>query len=192
MEAIKFQFEDSLISTQEIEQVGKDLISEISRIEKAQPEGYETVYASIHAPFDEQTIALVQSLVREKQALKPTLLVLIGIGGSNLGTLAIYQALGHSQDRLMCVDTIDSDQLARQLRRVEDELKQGHNIIINVVTKSGSTTETIINFELFLALLKKYRPEDYHNYVVVTSDKGSAFSDFAKNAGFSTLPIRRK
>ncbi len=197
MESIKFQFEDSLVSAQEMEHVGKELISEIQRIGQARSHKYDTPYASINAPFDQQNISKIQLLVQEKKALKPSLLVLIGIGGSNLGTVAIYQALGaRAQDDqttdLICADTIDSDTLARHLQRVEEELKDGNNIIINAITKSGTTTETIINFELFLNVLKKYHPEDYQQYVVVISDDGSAFSQFAENAGFATLAIPPK
>ena len=105
-------------------------------------------------------------MVAEKQKLKPTVLVVLGIGGSNLGTLAVYQALAGiwannipGAIKVYYADTIAPDYTAQLLSVVEQELVAGNTVILNIVSKSGTTTETVINFELFLDLLKKYRAQ---------------------------------
>ena len=134
-----------------------------------------------------------------RKKLEPTALILVGIGGSNLGTIAIHEALHgrfynekNPPIKLYCADTVDSDALSDQLALVEFELKKGNNIIINVVTKSGKTTETIANFELFLSLLKKYKPDDFYQCVVVTTDQDSPFAYYARKEFFSVLEIPKK
>ena len=54
---------------------------------------YATDYASFYLPSDQKLLIGIQEVVAQKKALQPTVLVVIGIGGSNLGTLAIHQAL---------------------------------------------------------------------------------------------------
>lgn len=195
----KFVFEyqnTSCIAQQEFESFASELVPELGRVTTALTEGYDTDYASINVPRDTDAVERVLALIAEKKELKPTALVLIGIGGSNLGTVAVHEAVQglffnekNASLKFYCADTVDSNKLHDQLFLVERELQQGHNILLNVVTKSGTTTETIANFELFLALLKKYKPHDFHRSVVVTTDQGSSFSKYAVEHNFSCLEI---
>jgi glucose-6-phosphate isomerase len=196
MNSFQFEYQDSLITRQEFEGFGKELLVEINRMNQARSQGLDTVYAAINVPFEQAIMATVQELVVVTKALNPSALVLIGIGGSNLGTVAIHEALhGRSYNELnptikfYCADTVDADQLAVQLMLVEQLLKERKKVILNVVTKSGKTTETIANFELFLDLLKRYHATDYQQYVVVTTDAGSAFQAYAVAHKFRILSI---
>src|SRR5204862_5629647 len=54
---------------------------------------------------------------------------------------------------------------------------------------SGSTTETIANFECFLALLMKYKPKEYHKSVIIITDKDSPFWQLAQKKEFDLLEI---
>jgi len=63
---------------------------------------------------------------------------------------------------------------------------------MNVVTKSGTTTETVTNFAYFYQLIKAKRPQDYHKYIVVTTDEGSPLDKIAQKEQFSTLYIPKK
>jgi glucose-6-phosphate isomerase len=190
----------SLVTAQEFDSFAHELTPELKRINKILAQGYEaayeTAYASLNVPSDHAILESVQAVIESKKALEPSALVLVGIGGSNLGTIAVHEALNglfynekNPTIKLYCADTVDTDKLNDQRLLVEQELKKGKNIILNVVTKSGSTTETIANFELFLNLLKKYKPDNYQSSVVVTTDKGSKFAAYAKGQKFSVLEI---
>lgn len=193
----------SLITNQEFESFAHELAPELKRVNKILSQGYtaayETAYASLLVPSDHAIVESVSAMIAEKKALNPSTFVLVGIGGSNLGTLAIHEAINgtlynekNPPIKFYCADTVDAVKLSDQYHVVEQELKKGNNIILNVVTKSGTTTETIANFELFLNLLKKYKPKDFHTYVVVTTDKGSKFAAFAGEQKFSVLEIPRR
>ena len=157
---------------------------------------YESPYASLHLPFDYAGMQRVQEVVERKKALAPTLLIVVGIGGSSLGAKAVLQAVqgripsyAKYSSRVYFAETVDSDRMHTIFSILEHELSAGHNIIINVVTKSGTTTETIANFHVMLAALKKQRPATYRELVVVTTDKDSPLWHYGKQEGFALLEI---
>jgi glucose-6-phosphate isomerase len=158
---------------------------------------YHTSYASLAVPFDEQIKERVTAVATQKKKLKPTVLVVVGIGGSSLGAKAVYQAIfgrlrtavGADVPLLYFAETVDADRMAAILSILEQELALGNNVLINVVTKSGTTTETVANFSVLVEMLKKYRPEDYAELVVVTTDKDSPLWHVGQHELFTCLEI---
>jgi len=198
MNPIVFSYNNSLISSTERAYAAEKLLEEVECMNNAVPLRYEGDRGSINLPDDKQALKKVKALVEEKKKLKPRYLVVVGIGGSNLGTMAVQEAvLGKLYNQLdpnikvLYADTVDSDLINDIAKIIEPILKKGENIIINGVSKSGETTETIANFEILVELLKKYK-KDYEKYVIVTSDKNSKFWDFALGKGFALLEIPKK
>lgn len=154
-----------------------------------------------HYPFveiinDDTVLQEVLTIVDTKKELTPALLFIIGIGGSNLGTLALQQALlGSHYNRLSeglkiyYADTPDPDYIHDLLTIAESALMGGQKIMVNIVSKSGKTTETAVNLELFLALLKKYLPHDAHKYIIATTDRDSPLWRLAQDMRWTTLRI---
>ncbi len=172
------------------------IIDEIGIIKKALQRGYETPYGALSASSDKATLTTIKAVVLKIKKKAPTLLMLVGIGGSNMGTLALAQALLGSffneRDpvmRLYCADTIDSEYTGALLTIVEEELKKGGTVLLCIITKSGTTTETVINGSLFLELLKKYRPLEYRDHVVLITDAGSPLASVAPTQGYTLLEI---
>lgn len=194
---ITIRFDNAGVSLKENIQHFNTLKSEIMRVNQALDDhAYDSVYASLNLPFDDSSIQKIKTLVDDKKSLKPTVLVVIGIGGSNLGTLAIQEALlgklyneKNPDLKIYYADTVDSAYISEILKLVTQELKNGNRIILNVVTKSGTTTETIANFEIFLQLLMRYYPDEYAQYVVVTTDRDSVLWNIAHEEKFSLLEI---
>jgi len=196
MKTITLDYEKTCqVDADTLKESQKKLEPEIERIHQTRDDDYSTQYASINLPFDENLIKTICATVKSKKALQPTALVVIGIGGSNLGTLAVLEALcgkfynDHHDIKVYFVDTVDSDHTNDIAQFVEHELAKGRNIIINVISKSGTTTETIANFELFLEILKSHRPYNYYHFVVATTDENSALWKLAQEEKFTTLPI---
>ncbi len=153
-------------------------------------------YAFVHLAHDKEIYKQVCALVDEKRDLHPCMLIVVGIGGSNLGTMAVQQALFgclyndlDPSIQIYYADTVDTDYMHSILTIAEGYLKQGKHILVNVVSKSGKTTETLVNFELFLQLLKEYRPDDYADSIVVTTDKDSPLWQLAQQAAWKTIEI---
>lgn len=167
---------------------------EIERIEQALSQKYETDYAGLAAPLDPAILMAVKQVAKNIRSLQPTMLFLVGIGGSNMGMLALVQALygvyyhdnpGHL--KFYCADTIDSDLDTALCERMEAELKNGGTVILCIVTKSGTTTETIINGALGIELMQKYRPDTYRSSVVVITDEASPLYVVAQKEKYHIL-----
>ena len=197
MKRLQFEVKDTgLVDQQTFKQVLEKLAPEIKRMNQALQQKYDPPYAFVNLPVDKKMLANVQQVVDEKKKLNPCILIVVGVGGSNLGTMAVQQAvygvLYNDLDPLVKIyyaDTVDTDYIHSILTIAEDCLKEGKHILVNVVSKSGKTTETIANFELFLQLLKTYRPNDYADYIVATTDRDSPLWQVATEAKWSVLEI---
>ena len=198
MESLKLFYEDALIPKDRILKTAEKLIPEIEKVKEALSRGYEDDRASVNLPDDEEMLSNVKGVIEEKISLKPDYLIIVGIGGSNLGTLAVQEAvLGKLYNlldppiKVLYADTVDSDLLNNIMNIVEPVLRRNGNVLINIVSKSGITTETVANFRILLDLLRKYK-ERYEDYIVATCDRDSKLWNLAIKKGFATLEIPLK
>tara|TARA_Y100000310_G_scaffold167136_1_gene166898 strand:+ start:7271 stop:8560 length:1290 start_codon:yes stop_codon:yes gene_type:complete len=198
MTGIKFSWKDSLVKKGEIKKLERKLLPEIEDMQEVELTEYNDDRSSINLPEDRGSLKRVKKLVGECLRLNPEYLVVVGIGGSNLGTMAVQEAvLGKMYNQLdsglkvLYVDSVDSDSLSDTLRIIEPALKSGKKVIVNGVSKSGKTIETIANFEIVVGMLRKY-VKDYEKYVVVTSDRFSGFWDLALDKAFNVLEVPKK
>lgn len=176
------------------------VISQVTKqVEQAKSAGYDTDFASIRVPFDQDYYSKTLSLVAQQKALNPRMLVVIGIGGSNLGALAVHGALNgrwyNDQDPQISVyfaDTVDTAMLMALIERIKAVLEQKREVLLVVISKSGTTTETIVNFYLLLEILKQYRPDTYKDYVVAITDEASALFNLAQQNKYACLSVPTK
>jgi len=198
MKNIKFAFDNCLISSNKILETAEKLRSEIENAVKATSKGYDDDKACINLPDDKEMLKKVVEVVQDKKRLNPEYLVVIGIGGSNLGTIAVQEAvLGKLYNQLnpsmkvLYADTVDTDYINGIVKLIEPSLKDGGNVIVDCISKSGTTTETAVNFEVILNVLSKYK-KDVENFVVFTSDKDSELWNLGVEKGFDNLEIPLK
>jgi glucose-6-phosphate isomerase len=153
---MKFSYGNSLVKTGDVKKEMRRLSSEIRRMKSASKTGYRDDRASINLCVDRKMLREVKKVIREKKRLGVDYLVVVGIGGSNLGTIAVQEAvLGklynhHAKTKVLYADTVDSDSINEIIHTIRPVLKRSGNVIINGVSKSGGTTETIANFELLV------------------------------------------
>ena len=93
MKKIQFTHHASQIQKEHLETYNVKLKPEIQQMNHATQEKYQNDRASINLPNDQEMLQQIQDLINEKQQLKPQYLIVIGIGGSNLGTIAIQEAV---------------------------------------------------------------------------------------------------
>jgi len=200
MKALEFNYKDTaLVPAVDLQTLGVQLAPEIKRIQAALPTGYASDYASINLVTDEHMHTAIQAVADEKKRLNPKILIVIGIGGSNLGAMAVHQALkgtlyNDQSDELKVywADTVDADYIHTIITHMQAVLKAGHSVLLTIISKSGSTTETAANAQIFLALLKRYKPDDYFRYVVAITDKNSQLWNIAAQERFVSLEIPKK
>tara|TARA_Y100001970_G_scaffold293129_1_gene437959 strand:+ start:5309 stop:6454 length:1146 start_codon:yes stop_codon:yes gene_type:complete len=97
-------------------------------------------------------------------------IILIGMGGSILGTKAIYSFLRNKVNKkIIFIDNLDQRYLVKIKK--ENNLKTA---LFLIISKSGNTTETIVNSSFFKAYLKK------KNSIIISEDKDNVLRNFAK------------
>lgn len=125
-----------------------------------------------------------------KKVKKADVLVVVGVGGSFLGTKAVIDALGpyfkkDSLEILFCGNDLSSEYLNALLEYIKDK-----DFYINVISKSGSTFETAISFRI----LKKFCEEKYKEKsterIIITTDKRDGFlRSLVEKYGYESFSI---
>ena len=116
-------------------------------------------------------------------------LVCIGIGGSYLGHRAVIEALGGAKGRTKLIYTGNSLS-GRELKKALAQLGDA-DFSINVISKSGTTTETAVAFRIFREkLLRKYGKHEAAQRIYATTDAArGALYDEATNRGYHRFVI---
>lgn len=124
-------------------------------------------------------------------ASKAKVLVVIGIGGSYLGAKAVISALKpyYKKDGELEVIFVGNNLSSTYIKETLDYLED-KDFCINVISKSGTTTEPAIAFRLFKELLIKKYGKDYASRIVATTDKArGALRQEANEAGYKTFIV---
>ena len=150
---------------------------------------------SLRLPLDTAVLAEVQHAVERYFTTQLRYIIVVGIGGSNLGTQAIYDALRRERDgvhegypQLIFLDTVSTKLFLDIERVLELDVSYPEEILVNLISKSGGTTESIANFELLYAYLSKRFP-NIKERIVVTTDNGSPLWKAAEKENMGVLPI---
>ena len=147
--------------------------------------------------YDKEEFARIKKAA-EKIRSDSDVLVVIGIGGSYLGARAAIEMLSHSFFNALdkekrgapaifyAGNSISSTYLAELLEAIE-----GKDISVNVISKSGTTTEPAIAFRIFKELLeKKYGKEGARGRIYATTDKKrGALKSLADAEGYESFVI---
>jgi len=148
-------------------------------------------------PYSEKTPQQVKALAAELQGHCENLVVL-GIGGSALGNIALQTALNpymYNLDekqrrgpRLFVFDNIDPPQLASFLDWLDTNLDK---TIFNCISKSGRTAETASQFLIVRKLLSdRLGPQALKNQIIATTDpKQGTLRKIADEAGLRCLEV---
>ena len=135
MKQIKFSWQHSGVAQDKIQAIKDRLKPECERVRAAWGAGYKDEYASLSLPSDDELLVTVQETLAQKRELKPAALVIIGMGGSSLGTRAVYQALrGSVAPPVYFVDTLDSWYCTQIYKICEAVLQAGEEILITVIS----------------------------------------------------------
>lgn len=157
---------------------------------------YNSAEASLCLPSDEKIIASVQVMVQMKKTSNLKYVIVIGIGGSNLGTKAVYDALYGDVDilapdrfpKMIFLDTTDPEFLHSFILFFQNNISSPEELIVAVISKSGGTTEIIANTEIVFGEMKRKFPT-WKERVVIISDENSPLWKESQRLGISMLSI---
>jgi len=149
-------------------------------------------------PYNQaDTVKDIQAYALE---MKPQIdaFVVLGIGGSALGPLAVQHALNHpyynelprekrgNNPKLYVVDNVDPERLVYLFQAIDPT-----RCLFNVISKSGSTSETMSQFMIIQAMLEeKLGKEAARKHIVCTTDPESGnLIAIAKKEGYKTFYV---
>jgi len=146
--------------------------------------------------YNEETVWYVKefaSMVKDKYEN----VLILGIGGSALGGIAVTEALlppywnmltpeqRNGYPRIFFLDNIDPDSINGLLNVLD--LKK---TLVNVITKSGSTAETMSQYMIIKDLMEKELGESYRQNIVATTDKKvGVLRQLADQEGYKTFVV---
>ncbi|MBU1104605.1 hypothetical protein KJ664_01745, partial [Patescibacteria group bacterium] len=148
---------------------------------------YSTPESFVSLPQDSQFLEKATEIASTFDLDKLKYLFLVGIGGSSLGTQAICNAVGKRKVEIILLDTISQNNI-KIIENITSDIKTVDEFVINYVSKSGNTTESVINFTLLQgALTKKFG--DIKSRIVITTKAESPATEPAVKVGISLLKI---
>ena len=146
--------------------------------------------------YSEETLWYVKEYAAMVENRFDNVLVL-GIGGSALGAIAFCHALLNPNwnlltkeerggyPRIFFLDNIDPDEIQSLLNILD--LKR---TLVNVITKSGSTAETMAQFMIIKDKMQSLLGDDYRKNIVATTDKQSGvLRQIANEEGYKTFVV---
>ncbi len=144
--------------------------------------------------YDKEEFARIK-VAAEKIKKNAEILIVIGIGGSYLGARAVIEFVKSPLYNNLKKDTPDiyfaGNNISTTALNELLSICEGKDIAINVISKSGTTTEPAIAFRVFKALLnEKYGEEGAKERIFVTTDKArGTLKKFSDEAGYETFVV---
>lgn len=118
------------------------------------------------------------------------LCIVVGIGGSSLGTKAVYEALKDDADvELVFIESVDPERIRHALEEIA--LYKVEEIVCTFVSKSGETLETLIASDILVGTLREVFGQVVDTRIVVVTDMHSPLANKAKHHKWHMLPIPR-
>ncbi len=167
-----------------------DLKAEIERartfVQRAQEDEFGG-WVDLPINYDKEEFERIKKCA-ERINLNSEYLVCIGIGGSYLGHRAVISALGnHSRTKILYAgNSLSPYEIEKVLEEIGDS-----NFSVNVISKSGTTTEPAVAFRIFKEkLIEKYGETEAARRIYATTDANKgALHDEAVEKGYESFVV---
>lgn len=147
--------------------------------------------------YDKEEFARIKQAA-EKIKKDSDVLLVIGIGGSYLGARAAIEFLSHSFYNVLPKSARKTPEIyfvgnsisSKYIKDLQDVL-EGKDFSINIISKSGTTTEPAIAFRVFKEMLiNKYGREEANKRIYATTDKAKgALKNLANEEGYESFVV---
>ena len=198
MENLKLDLQNSGIDTKEIQEYSKKVKEIHEELQKNKNNEDEFLgWIDLPENYDKEEFERIKKAAKKIQKDSDVLLV-IGIGGSYLGARAVIESLTNSfynmQEKgkrktpqiIYVGNTLSPNYIHDVIELIEDK-----DFSINVISKSGTTTEPAVAFRIFRELLEaKYDLKEARGRIFVTTDKEKgALKKLATKENYQTFII---
>ena len=165
---MKFNYNNSFVKESDIKKYTKKLKEAHEKLVNKTGLGSDFL-GWVNLEYDKEEMERVK-LAAQKIRKDSDFLIVIGIGGSYLGARAVIEALSHSfrqKNVLFAGNNMSPDYLNDLIDFIKDK-----DFSLNVISKSGTTTEPAIAFSVLKEkLIEKYGKEEANKRIYITTDK---------------------
>ena len=181
---IEFKYAGGLFNEEEYRQKIDEARSYIARAEQDDFGGW----VDLPVNYDKEEFERIKEAAKRINE-NSDYLVCIGIGGSYLGHRAVIEALGGEKGRTKILYAGNSLSV-RSLKKVIEQLGDA-DFSVNVISKSGTTTEPAVAFRVFKQkLIDKYGEEEAAKRIFATTDAAKgALHDEAVAKGYESFVV---
>ena len=165
--------------------------------EKSKDENEFLGWLDLPTDYDKKEVEKIKKCAKKIQK-DSEILVVIGIGGSYLGARAVIEALTSTFYNLLSKEQRKTPQILYAGNNLNPnylndliDLIGNRDLSVNVISKSGTTTEPAIAFRIFRELLEnKYGLEEAKKRIYITTDREKgALKQIAEEEGYTTFVI---
>ena len=195
--SVKFNatYSESIVSASDINNIAPKAVDAMKTLMSATGEGNDFLgWINLPRDYDKEEFSRIK---KSAEFIKNNadVLIVIGIGGSYLGARAVIEACKSANYNLLAKDTpqilfIGNSISPSSLNDIVS-LCEGKDVCVNVISKSGTTTEPAIAFRVFRELINsKYSPEEAKKRIFCTTDanKGT-LKELADKEGYETFVV---
>ncbi len=195
MSNIKVNLENTKISMEEILKY-KEEVEQIDKILRKDPNSENNFLGWMELPsnYDKEEFERIK-LAAERVRKNSEVFICIGIGGSYLGARAVIEALTNTfynyskretPQILYAGNNISASYITDMIELIGDR-----DFSINVISKSGTTTEPALAFRIFREILEnKYGIKGARERILVTTDKAKgALKQLSDEEGYETFVV---
>ena len=184
---MKLDLSNSGISEKEILKYKKEVLKAHTNLHEKQGAGSDFL-GWVNLKLDVQELEKIK-VAASKIRKQSDLLIVIGIGGSYLGSKAVIDALSHTfnpKNVIFAGNNMSSDYLNDLLDYIKDK-----DISLNVISKSGTTIEPALTFKVLRKYIEeKYGEDKAKDRIFVTTDKEKGvLKKLADEKGYETFAV---
>lgn len=184
---MRINFENSFVTEKEIKKYNKKVIDAHQKLHEKTGEGSDFL-GWVNLKVNDNELEKIKNAA-QKIREQSDVLVVIGIGGSYLGARAVIDALSHNfnpKTVLFAGNNLSPDYLSDLLEYIDDK-----KVSLNVISKSGTTTEPAIAFKILREYMEnKYGKEEAKERIFVTTDKEKGvLKEIANQNGYETFVV---
>ncbi|MBQ1357683.1 MAG: glucose-6-phosphate isomerase [Oscillospiraceae bacterium] len=184
---------DGFLTRGEFDSIKEEIVAASAALREGSGRGNDFIgWRDLPAVFDREEYARIK-LAAERIRSQSGILLVIGIGGSYLGARAVLELIRgelHNETGGLRVYFTGNSLSPGDL---EDLLKlcDTADVSINVISKSGTTTEPAVAFRIFRDyLIKRYGEEESRKRIYATTDRtGGTLRKLSEEQGYETFII---
>lgn len=180
------------VKEHELEQLATQLaVAFDNLVEKKGPGNDFLGWVDLPVDYDQEEFERIKIAANKIREQSDVLLV-VGIGGSYLGARAVIDALspsfpnnGQELEVIFAGHQMSGDYLIDLMKYIEDK-----DVSLNVISKSGTTTEPAIAFRILREFMDQKYGVDAQDRIFITTDKArGALKELANQVGYETFVV---